>query len=354
MKVFVKTYGCTFNQRDSETIKGVLQHDDFTMVDSERKADVIVVNSCGVKGVTQDKIISYIKAQKKKVYVGGCLTKMIDMAKYSNVAGVFDPNTISQVGHQIKNNTPKNFSNKKEDKLGILMVNAGEEKTIIPISEGCLGDCTFCSVKLARGRLHSYRVGDIVRAMHGKKIYLTSQDCGCYGFDIGTNLAELLREVVDVDGDFIIRVGMMSPEHVLVQLPELIAAFKHSKIMKFLHLPLQSGSNKVLRDMRRKYTIAEYKYIVKEFRKAIPEIHIATDIIVGYPTENEEDFIETKKLMEDMQFEVVNLSKFTARPRTYAEKLKQLPGDEIKRRSEHISVLIREQTKSRAPIIIEE
>ncbi len=275
MKVYVKTYGCSFNQRDSENIKGVLKQEEYSLVDTEQDADIIVVNSCGVKGATQDKIIDYIKRQDKEVYVGGCLPKMLDLTKYADVK-LFDTNTISQVGEQIKKKIPKNFSAKKEDRFTLPHVQTKEGATIIPISEGCLGNCSFCSVKQVRGHLKSYRVGDIVRAVKGNTIYLTSQDCGCYGFDIGTNLAELLKEVVQVEGDFIVRVGMMSPEHVIPHMAELIEAFKHPKVKRFLHLPLQSGSNKVLKDMKRKYTVEEFRSIVQAFRAAITDIHIAT------------------------------------------------------------------------------
>ncbi len=339
MKVYVKTYGCTFNQRDSDSIKGVLQNDNFTIVDSEDQADIIIVNSCGVKGVTQDKIISYINSQDKKVYVGGCLTKMVDIKAKTKATGVFDTNTISQIGKQIKNGLLENFSHKKEDKLGLPTVS--RETTIVPISEGCLGSCTFCSTKMARGNLKSYPVEDIVNAINGELIYLTSQDNGCYGFDIGTNLSFLLKEVVKKEGNFIVRVGMMNPEHILGQLPALIEAFKHPKIKRFLHIPLQSGSNKVLKDMKRKYTVEEFKHIVTEFRKAIPEIHISTDIIVGFPTETEEDFQKTIKVMEELKFEVINLSRFAARPNTLASKRPQLSDNEIKRRSKIINKMIK-------------
>tara|TARA_Y100000310_G_scaffold203527_1_gene203772 strand:+ start:13747 stop:14790 length:1044 start_codon:yes stop_codon:yes gene_type:complete len=344
MKVFVKTYGCAFNQRDSENIKGVLKVDSFEIVDSEKESDLIVINSCGVKSVTQNKITDYIKRQTKPVYVGGCLTKMIDLTKLEGVEGVFDPNTITQLANQIKEKKLKNFSAKKEHRLNIPIVQDDGDKLILPISQGCLGTCHFCSVKYVRGNLKSYRIGDIAREVensNAKTIYLTSQDCGCYGFDIDTNLAELLQVLCDIDREFIIRVGMMSPEHLFKFLPELIEAYKQPKVKKFIHLPLQSGSDRVLKEMNRQYTIEEFKFLVKEFRKAIPEIHVATDIIVGYPTETEEDFLETKRVMEEISFEVTNLSKYAERPKTWAKRnLTVLPNDEVKRRSKIVSKMV--------------
>jgi len=216
-----------------------------------------------------------------------------------------------------------------------------EDITIIPISEGCLGDCNYCSVKFARGKLKSYKIEDIIKQIKGKKILLTSQDTGCYGLDINTNLVELLKQVVKVKGNFQVRVGMMNPEHVLPILKDLVEVYKDKKIFKFIHIPIQSGSNNVLKEMNRRYTVEDFIKIVKEFRKQIPEIHISTDIIVGYPTETEEDFKKTINLLEKLKLEVINLSRFAPRPKTAALKLKQLPVEEIKRRSIIISKIIK-------------
>lgn len=339
MNVFVKTYGCTLNQKDGEYIKGVLSKS-FKIVDSEEESDIIIVNSCGVKSVTENKILSYIKSQTKPVYLGGCLPKMIN-TKTLNVKGIFDTNTISKLPEQIKNNIKENLSAIKEDKLKLPSINTKEDIIIIPIAEGCLGDCNYCSVKFARGKLKSYKIEDILKQVKGKKILLTAQDTGCYGKDINTSLIELLNAITGVEGNFKIRVGMMNPEHVIPILNELIGIYKHPKILKFIHIPVQSGSNKILKDMNRRYTIGQFKKIVRELRKQIPEIHISTDIIVGYPTETEEDFKQTEQLLKELKFEIVNLSKFAPRPKTKASLLRQLPSDEIKRRSKILSNIIK-------------
>jgi threonylcarbamoyladenosine tRNA methylthiotransferase CDKAL1 len=347
MKVFVKTYGCTFNVRDSENIKGILKNEEYEIVDNEESADMIVVNSCGVKGVTQNKVISYIESRDKPVYVGGCLTKMVDLTEKKNVQGVFDPNTITKLPEQIKEKKVQSFGGKKEHRVNIPMLRSEKDKIILPISQGCLGNCSYCSVKYVRGNLKSYRIGDLKREVEVavqedeiKHVYLTSQDCGCYGFDIETNLVELVKEIIEVPGEFIIRIGMMSPEHIITYLPELLKIMKHPKVKNFLHLPLQAGSNKVLKDMRRKYTIEEYRKLIQDIRKTSPEIHIATDIIVGYPTETEEDFQETVNIIKEFKFEVVNVSKFASRPKTLAAKLKPLLTQEVKRRSSILHKMI--------------
>ena len=338
MKVFVKTYGCTFNKRDGQAIEGVLAKAGFSLVKNEEEADIIIVNTCGVKSVTQNKIINYIKSLKKPTFVGGCLTKMMDFSKLK--VHIFDTNTISQLPNQIKNNLKTNISNEKENHLKLPVIET-KDLQIIPIAEGCLGNCNYCSVKFARGNLHSYPIEEIVNSIHAKKILLTSQDNGCYGLDINTNLIELLNNILKLKQDFKLRIGMMNPEHVIKMLPKLIEIYKDPRIIKFIHIPVQSGSNKVLKEMNRRYKIEDFKKIVTEFRKAIPNICISTDIIVGYPTETEEDFIETKKLLEDFKLEVVNLSKFAPRPKTLASQLKPISTETMKERSKILFNIIK-------------
>ncbi|MBS3073068.1 tRNA (N(6)-L-threonylcarbamoyladenosine(37)-C(2))-methylthiotransferase [Candidatus Pacearchaeota archaeon] len=338
MKVFVKTYGCTFNQRDGQAIEGVLAKAGFILVENEESADIIVVNTCGVKEVTQNKIINYIKSLKKPTLVGGCLTKMVDFSKLN--VHIFDTNTISQLPHQIKNNLKENISNVKENHLKLPVIETNDIQ-IIPIAEGCLGNCTYCSVKFARGNLKSYTIDEIVNSIHAKKILLTSQDNGCYGLDINTNLIELLNKILELKQDFKLRIGMMNPEHVIKMLPELIEIYKDPRVIKFIHIPVQSGSNKVLKEMNRKYTIEQFKKIVNGFRKAIPDICISTDIIVGYPTETEEDFLGTKKLLKELKLEIVNLSKFASRPKTLASQLKPISQEAIKERSKILTKIIK-------------
>jgi len=338
MKVYVKTFGCLLNKRDSENIKGVLKDRGFEL-SSENDADIIIVNSCGVKLTTQSKIVSYIKSFDRDVYVGGCLPRMVDMTQLVNVKGYFDTNSILKIADQILEERYENFSDTNEERIGKTLVRNDKDILIVPISQGCLGNCNYCGTKIARGKLHSYQIKEIISEIRNhsfKKLYLTSQDNGCYGFDIGTNIVSLLREVVNVDKDFIVRVGMMNPEHVLIFLDDLIDILKNGKVMKFIHIPIQSGSDKVLKEMGRKYNVEDFKKIVSKFREEIPDIHVATDVIVGYPTETEEDFNKTIELLDWLKPEVLNVSKFTPRPGTVASKLNPIYSKEIKRRSRMI------------------
>jgi MiaB-like tRNA modifying enzyme len=213
--------------------------------------------------------------------------------------------------------------------------------SIIPISYGCLGSCAYCCVVFARGRLRSCGVEEIVRRMKEdlgmglREFWLTSQDTACYGKDTDTNLAQLLDALCIVKGDFKIRVGMMTPNHVIDILDDLVQAFQSEHVFKFLHLPVQSGDDMVLRRMRRFYSVDDFRNIVNTFRASFPKLTLATDLICGFPSEDEEAFERTLKLVETVKPDVVNVSKFFARPRTAAAAMERefVPQSETKRRS---------------------
>jgi len=352
-KVFIKIYGCQANIADSETISGILKENNFEIIDNEKDADFIIINSCSVKNKTQSKIFDYIKKNKnKKIIVGGCLTKTVDLRKkFPELYGIFDTNSITQILNIIKNKKDI-FSDEKENRILVPVGRAKKEIAIINISQGCLNNCSFCATKLARGNLNSYRIGEIKRAIENavkegyKGIYLTSQDNGCYGFDIKTNLPELLQEISSVEGEFIIRLGMMNPWHLREIFPKLLETYENKKIMKFIHIPIQSGSEKVLRDMgRNEESVKIFKKIISEFRKKFPDGTIATDVIVGYPIETEEDFKKTYELISETKPEVLNISKFSPRPKTRASKLKQLPSEIIKKRAKVLNDLYKDYIK---------
>ncbi|MEM4245459.1 MAG: radical SAM protein, partial [Candidatus Nanoarchaeia archaeon] len=169
-------------------------------------------------------------------------------------------------------------------------------------------------------------------------IKLTAEDTGCWGKDIDEKLPDLLGEILKTEGNFKIRLGMMNPNHAIEFLDELIKIYNNPKMIKFIHIPVQSGSNKVIKDMKRDYKVEDFKKIVKRFRKEVRGINIATDIIAGYPTETEEDFKKTLELIKEVKPEVLNISKFAPRPKTEAAKLKQLRTEIIKERSKYLTL----------------
>jgi MiaB-like tRNA modifying enzyme len=219
---------------------------------------------------------------------------------------------------------------------------------IISISTGCMGHCTYCITRLARGELKSYPEDKIMNEVEtainsGRyEIRLTAQDTGCYGYDADSTLGKLISKVSTIDSshDFRIRVGMMNPDSIKGILDELIESYKHSRVFKFLHIPVQSGDDGLLQEMARRYTVKDFMDIVNKFRGEIPKLTISTDIIVGYPTEDEERFHKSVILIKDLQPNIVNITRFSARPGTAASKIeKRLPGRMVKARSRELTNL---------------
>jgi MiaB-like tRNA modifying enzyme len=232
-----------------------------------------------------------------------------------------------------------------ELKIELPRIRANSVIGIVPISSGCLSQCTFCSVKQIKGNLKSYPLLSIIHDINiainngCKEIWLTSQDNGCYGFDINTNLAELLGYVIKIDGEFMVRIGMASPQHLINYLDELIHVLKSEKIFKFIHLPVQSGNEQILKKMRREYDVSTFKAVIKNIRDAIPKLTLSTDVICGFPTETEEQFDDTLRLIVDITPDIVNISRYQARPYTLSAKMPQLSGEELKNRTRKLTKL---------------
>ncbi|MFN3622143.1 MAG: tRNA (N(6)-L-threonylcarbamoyladenosine(37)-C(2))-methylthiotransferase, partial [Nitrososphaerales archaeon] len=210
---------------------------------------------------------------------------------------------------------------------------------IVQIASGCLSDCSFCQVKIARGGLRSFDdhlILDEIRRLVRcgcREIWLTSQDNGCYGMDRGGSIADLLDKISKIEGEFRVRVGMMNPTHIVRDISRIVDVLQDIKFFKFLHIPVQSGCNDVLADMRRRYTREDFLEVVREARQKIPSLTLSTDIIVGYPTEEEECFRKTVSLLQEVKPDVVNISRFSPRPGTKAALLPQQPYSVVKQRS---------------------
>jgi len=361
MKVFIETYGCTFNQADSQIIAGVLEENQIDIVDSIDEADVIIVNTCYVKLPTENKVVYKIQQLQKqfpdkKIIVGGCMVE-IDPEKLEKIG----PN-CSWIGpHQLNKAADvvnatycgeiireSGFS--KESKVGVPKSVDDGLIHIIQICEGCLGACTFCCTRFARGPLNSYPISDIVQEAKAAiekgacEIQLTAQDTAAFGRDSGEKLSDLIKEVANLEGDFKVRVGMMHPKNILNDVDEIIDAIKHPNVYDFIHLPIQSGSDKVLSDMRRGHTIAQYLDIISKFKKEIPDITLAVDIIVGYPTETDEDFDLTVELLENIKPSLIHLSKYQHRKGAISSSLEEIPRPVMKKRSKFLSEIKSEIT----------
>ncbi len=354
-RVFVKSYGCPTNTSDGEVMSGCLSTGGYDIVSKPQDADVLIYNTCAVKTPTEDRMFHILRhvPQGKRLIVTGCLP-LINFERLKSEIdfdGVLGPapgsKVVEAVDRILRGDRVVALENDSTPDLNLPRVPVNEVIGIIPINYGCLGSCSYCCVLLARGRLRSYKPSEIEQRVRQaltfgvKEIWLTSQDTACYGRDVSTDLVHLLKTICEVEGDFLVRVGMMTPNIALDILDDLVDAYKHDKIFKFLHLPVQSGANEVLRLMNRLYSVENFKKIVQSFRKKIPEITIATDVICGFPGESDEAFARTTELIKEVQPDVVNVSKFFPRPHTPALEMTQLDSSEVKDRSKAMAALSR-------------
>ena len=361
-KIFVEAYGCSASFADSEMISGLILNGGHSLVENPSESDLNIVVTCSVKDSTANKMMHRIKSLKTKpLIVAGCLPKAEKdtVEKFSENASLLGPNSLGKTLQVINStlNGSKQIALEDSDlsKVGLPKVRLNPAVGIVEIASGCMSECTFCQTKLSKGDLSSYRLGDVVRQVQTeikegcKEVWLTSTDNGCYGFDIGTDLPSLVNAVTEIPEKFMVRVGMMNPMYMPRIKEKLVEAYDNDKVFKFLHIPVQSGSNKVLHDMKRGHTAETFREIAKKVKERFENFTISTDVIVGFPSETEEDFQKTVSLLDETKPDVVNLSKYSARPGTDAAEWEQLDAAEVKRRSkivfEQISKLSMESNK---------
>jgi len=346
IKICIKTAGCALNFADSEQMAGLLKEAGFEIVNSIKQADVIILNTCTVKTPTENKFfnrLEKIKTLNKPIIVAGCIpqTDSKKLRGFPMIGTRQIDHIVEVVEETINDNIITALSYQDHPSLSLKRIRKNPVVEIIPICRGCLGNCSYCKVRLARGKLKSYTIEEIktrfkqALRQNAREIWLTAQDTGCYGFDINTNLPTLLKQLVEIPGHYKIRIGMMNPNHVLNFLDELIQIYQNEKIFKFLHLPVQSGSNEILKVMNRKYTVEDFKKIVAAFKSQIPEITLATDLICGFPGETEKQFDDSLDLIKETTPAAINISRFWPRPKTKAAEMEnQIHGQETKKRSQ--------------------
>ena len=357
MRVFVKSFGCSTNLADGAVLAGCLAQAGCELASSISDADVVIYNTCAVKGPTENRMIEILKRvpESRKLIVAGCLPlinfeRLRREVRFDGAVGPAMGKRIVGVVKRVLNGEEvlilkASADDKPELTLPRLQVNP--VISIVPVNYGCLGSCAYCCVVFARGQLRSYDIQEIDERVREdlatglREFWITSQDTACYGRDRGTNLAELLNALCCVDGDFRIRVGMMNPNTLMDILEDLIQAFQDERVFKFVHLPVQSGDDRVLERMRRFYSVDDFKRLVDAFRASFPRLTLSTDIICGFPGEDEEASERTLRLVEEIRPDIINVSKFFARPRTPAVRMQKdfLPSSEIKRRSASTSLL---------------
>jgi len=394
--IYIETYGCTANQNNSEILAGILKQAGYEITNNEKIAEILIINTCIVKGKTENKIKRRIQDltneyPDKLLIITGCMpeTDAKQIKQLNSNALVLGTHHIKDIVNLIKSNYDNKLGWEKQDellefnneaKINLPKIPQNKLISITQISEGCLGNCTYCKTKLAKGKLFSYPIEDIIKSIENdlkqgaKEIWITSQDNANYGLDWNIKkpissqnkslansslkgsiqmryqnnnhqLPELLNQILDLNHRFKLRLGMMDPNNVFPILDELIEIYKNKKMYKFLHIPIQSASDKVLKDMNRLYNIREVEKIIKKFRQEIPNITLSTDIIVGYPTENEKEYKENIRFIKKYKPEVFNLSKMSIHKGTEAEKLTPLLIGIISKRTTELMEIHRKTAK---------
>jgi len=356
-KVYIETYGCSASFSDSEICAGQLSQAGYSIVDNPKDSDVNVIVTCTVKTATANRMsyrIKKLSENNSALVVAGCMpkTQAKEINKLNPTASLMGPDSIDQITDIVNstlNGTPLiQLGKSTKPKVLLPKIRINPVIDIVEIGTGCLSSCTFCQVKIAKGTLISYPPRAIVEQIQKstdsgcREIWLTSTDNGCYGMDMSMDLADLLTSIVDIQNNFLVRVGMMNPMHTKKKFHKLFNIFSHDKIYKFLHIPVQSGNNRVLKSMLRGHSREDYILMCSSFREKFPLSSIATDIIVGYPTESDEEFRDTVELIKSTQPDVVNLSKYGARPGTKAIEMEQVPNSTINARSKSLTSIIKE------------
>ena len=340
MKAYVEAYGCTLNFGESREIEDVLVEKGWEVVDELEGSDLAVLVTCVVIETTEREMLKRIAqlSTAPRLVVTGCMaTACREKAERVAPSAVFvAPGDLESFSQFV-------------DSCGIgrrPTIRERESYSIVPIATGCRGACSYCITRLARGELKSRSQARVVAAVRSaassgpREIQLTAQDTAAYGCDIGTDLPAMVEEVCRIPLDFRLRVGMMNPKSVMPVADRIAKMYLEPKVFKFLHLPVQSASDRLLEHMDRGYTVQDFGSIVTTVRKLVPRITISTDLIVGYPGESENDHRKNLALIKDIRPDIVNVTRFSSRPGTKAAVADgQVVGWKAKDRSRELTEL---------------
>jgi len=358
-KVAFKTLGCRLNQFETDSLASQFQKNEYEIVPFGQDADVVVVNTCTVTNQSDHKSGQVIKqaarfGENALVVVTGCMvnnhreklesdqknvTYFVDNEHKSSIFSLVDGHFKGEIIHP-ENFNPNLFDYEPADKTF-------HTRSWIKIHDGCDNFCTFCIIPKVRGRATSRPVNEILENISRvidfgyKEIVLTGVNIGRYSFE-GLNFENLVERILELPGDFRLRIGSIEPEGFGDRLFDL---FSHPKLTPHLHLCLQSGSDKILLKMRRMYTVKGFNEIVVKVRSRYPDFNFTTDIIVGFPGETDEDFQQTVGLSKKIGFGHIHTFKYSVRNGTRAERMPEQISEKLKTRRSEIIRLVGEEEK---------
>ena len=353
----VDTYGCQQNEADSEELRGYMELMGYGFTDDENEADLIVVNTCAIREHAEMRVLGNVgalvhaKARNPDLLVAvcGCMVQQPHMAEklkksFRVVDLVFGPHELwrfPELYKRARDTRRRVFMAEPSEGVvaeGLPVRRSGNVKAWLSIMYGCNNFCTYCIVPYVRGRERSRRFADVVAEARElveagyKDITLLGQNVNSYGKDLdeGRDFADLIRAINDIPGDFLIRFMTSHPRDATEKLFRTMAECE--KCAKHIHLPVQSGSDRILREMNRHYDRAKYLEEVRLARELMPELVLTTDIIVGFPGETEEDFAETLSLVDEVRYDAMFTFIFSAREGTKAAAMPDpVPREEKQR-----------------------
>ena len=360
---YIETYGCSLNLSDTEFMEARLEEAGFLPAESAEDADLLILNTCTVKDRTWFNFVKRVREYEKKkkrtsggtfrpaLVIAGCIPRANPdreiLKDYGQLGTDALPEIVEVANAALEGKRIRNIeSSRAWNRLNAPHARKNPVIEILPIAAGCLGSCAYCQTRFARGSLKSYPGEAVVdqakKALDGgvREIWITAQDTGAWGKDRGSQLPVLLEKLLETPGEYRVRLGMANPNHVVEFLDRLLEIFHDKRMFRFLHLPLQSGSNRVLELMNRKYRVEDFIKICEAARRFDRDFSISTDIIAGFPGEREEDFEKSLEVLERIRPAVVNRSRYSARPGTQASKMRSLPSKEISIRSRRLSRLV--------------
>ncbi len=343
LKIYYEAYGCTLSKAESGLYVNRMLADGSSIVKTPDEADISIINTCVVIKPTEDRMIQRISelSHSSKVKVMGCLSTV-------NGGSLADEN--------IEVLTPKEFRSFYSGQLDDVEIREPSIMEGIPINQGCTGSCNFCISRVARGKLISRPVQKIIGqvrmqlARGMKEVRITSLDTAAYGRDIDIRLPDLVRSITSLEEDFKLRIGMMEPRNTSEILSDLLDSISSNKVFKFLHIPVQSGDQRILDAMNREYSVQDFMNIVSEFRRRYPDSVLSTDFITGYHGEDQESFENSMKLLDRTKPEICNITRYSQRPFTPDYDRNPPPSNAVKKWTKEMSdfhrAIIKEKLES--------
>ena len=362
MKYFIVTYGCQMNVHESEKIAGILEKLGYQEADKRENADIIVFNTCAIREGAEDRVfgnvgnLKKLKKQKRDLIIVlcGCMTqkeataqKMLRTFPFVDIViGTFNLPKLGDYIEAVKKGRQLEIWQEGEIDELLPYKRTSGDNAWVNIMQGCNNFCTYCIVPYVRGREKSRKEANILKEIKEivaegkyKKITLLGQNVNSYGKDLNppVSFAKLLKDICAVEGDFKLSFMTSHPKDLTDEVIDVIAS--EEKIEKFIHLPAQSGNNRILQKMNRKYTREKYLEIIEKIRAKIPKCHITSDFIVGFPGETEEEFEDTCSLVREVKFDSIFAFMYSPREGTVASKMEEQIPENIK--NERVNKLLK-------------